>query len=162
MIETEDYWIVDNKFIFKPNFNELIDKYFELISNYNELIFFNYTDINICIEINNLYCFKYNDNISKFNQKIKLPENLTYLTFGRDFNQKVELPLGIKYLKLENDTMHNLDYLPDGIEVLELGKYLNNDSLCNLPNSLKIIKLNKNYNGNIKCLPTNTKIEYYE
>jgi hypothetical protein len=55
MIETEDYWIQDNKFIFKPEFNEPIDKYYDLISNYNTLIFSNYNDVNICIKTNNLY-----------------------------------------------------------------------------------------------------------
>jgi hypothetical protein len=97
-----------------------------------------------------------------FNQEVHLPENLTHLTFGYNFNQKVELPLGIKYLRLENDKVHNLDYLPEGIEVLELGKYFNDDTLCNLPNSLKVIKLYKKCECNLKCLPTNTEIEYYE
>jgi len=96
-----------------------------------------------------------------FNQKVELPENLTHLTFGCDFNQKVELPFSIKYLNVENDKAHNLDYLPEGIEELELGIYFNNDTLCNLPNSLKIIKLYHSYRGNLKCLPKNTKIEYY-
>ena len=42
MIYKKDYWILDNKFIFKPEFNEKIDKYYDLISNYNTLIFSNY------------------------------------------------------------------------------------------------------------------------
>jgi len=97
-----------------------------------------------------------------FNQKVELPENLTHLTFGKRFNQKVVLPFTIRYLKLQNDKVHNLDYLPEGIEELVLGHYFNDyDTLCNLPNSLKIIKLYKGYNGNLKCLPKNTKIEYY-
>ena len=75
-----------------------------------------------------------------FNQKVDLPSNLTHLTFGSDFNQKVELPFDIKYLKLENDESHNLDYLPEGIEEIELGEYFQDETLCNLPNSLKVQK----------------------
>jgi hypothetical protein len=97
-----------------------------------------------------------------FNQKVELPENLTHLTFGDCFNQKVDLPLNLKYLKLENDKAHNLDYLPEGIEELVLGYSFNDNTLCNLPNSLKVIKLSKEYNGNLKCLPSNTKIECYK
>jgi hypothetical protein len=102
------------------------------------------------------------DVYSKFNQEVELPKNLTHLTFGQNFNQKVELPTNLTHLKLFNDKAHNLDYLPEGIEELELGKYFNDDTLCNLPNSLKVIKLYKNCKCNLKCLPTNTKIKYYE
>ena len=93
---------------------------------------------------------------------MELPKNPTHLTFCSKFNQKVELPFDIKYLKLENDKSHNLDYLPEGIEVLELGEYFKDDTLCNLPNSLKLIKLHEICECNLKCLPVNTKIEYYE
>jgi hypothetical protein len=97
-----------------------------------------------------------------FNQEVHLPENLTHLTFGENFNQKVELPLGIKYLKLENDEDYNLDYLPEGIEELDLGEYFQDDTLYNLPNSLKVIRLHNKCVCNLKCLPSNTKIEYYK
>ena len=97
-----------------------------------------------------------------FNQKVELSENLTHLTFGCKFNQKVELPFTMRYLELHNDKAHNLDYLSEGIEKLVLGRNFNDDTLCNLPNSLKIIKLYKGHNCNLKCLPKNIKIEYYE
>ncbi len=47
MIETEDYWISnDNKFIFKPNFNKNISTiYYDLIYNYNKLIFSDYNKL---------------------------------------------------------------------------------------------------------------------
>jgi phage anti-repressor protein len=83
--ETSDYWIYENKFIFKPEFNNQIDEYYELISNYDELIFSNYDDLNILLETKN----NYNENIyenyieSKFNQPIDLLKvNLTQITFG--------------------------------------------------------------------------------
>ena len=88
MLETSDYWIQDNKFIFKPEFNSSIQVYIDLISQSNELIFSNYDDINICIKTNNNYDYNYRKNYqrSKFNQKIKLPEKLLNLTFGHYFN----------------------------------------------------------------------------
>ena len=55
MLETKNYWILDNKFIFKPKFNSSIDTYYNLISNCDELIFSNYDDINSCIETNNCH-----------------------------------------------------------------------------------------------------------
>ena len=33
------YWFKDNKLIFKPNFDEELDDYYGLISQYDELIF---------------------------------------------------------------------------------------------------------------------------
>ena len=36
------YWIYEDKFIFKPEFNEPIDKYVNTIKNYSQLIFSNY------------------------------------------------------------------------------------------------------------------------
>jgi len=42
-----------------------------------------------------------------------------------------------------------------------LGRHF--DSLLdNLPNSLLVIKLYKNYNGSLKCIHPNTKVEYYK
>ena len=43
----EDYWIYEDKFIFKPHFNKPIDKYVGVIKNYSQLIFSDYDDINI-------------------------------------------------------------------------------------------------------------------
>ena len=31
-----DYWIYEDKFIFKPDFNEPIDKYIDIIKNYSD------------------------------------------------------------------------------------------------------------------------------
>jgi len=76
-IETLDYWIYDNDIIeFKAEFNELLDKYYDIISQYNKLKFSNYTD---------LITFRY----SMFNKPINnLPNNIIHLTFGWKFNQQ--------------------------------------------------------------------------
>ena len=79
MIETSDYWILNDKFIFGPEFDSSIQAYINLISQSNELIFSNYDDVNICINTNNNYDSYYDSNYgknyqeSKFNQKIELP-----------------------------------------------------------------------------------------
>ena len=92
-METKDYWIYKNKIIFKPNFNDKLDNYIDIISNYDELIFSNYDDFNITIETNNKYYEKYNENYksSKFNQQVTIPENVTHLTFGIWFNQQITI-----------------------------------------------------------------------
>ncbi len=65
MIETEDYWIYENKFIFKPDFNKSIDIYKDIICNCCELIFSNYNHYNITIETNNNYVQYYIDDYEK-------------------------------------------------------------------------------------------------
>ncbi len=64
------------------------------------LIFSNYDDVDICIEPNNLYDIQYSNNYkcSKFNQKILLQVNLTYLTFGDKFNQPIKLYNSLTHL----------------------------------------------------------------
>jgi hypothetical protein len=44
-----NYWIYEDKFIFKVNFNEVINNYIEIIKDYKILIFSNYKDLKICI-----------------------------------------------------------------------------------------------------------------
>ena len=38
-----NYWIYEDKFIFKPNFNEVINNYIVIIKDYKILIFSNYS-----------------------------------------------------------------------------------------------------------------------
>jgi len=53
------YWIVDDVIIFKPKFNESLDKYSNIISNYRILIFSNYYDPHQALKNDNRY--KYTD-----------------------------------------------------------------------------------------------------
>jgi hypothetical protein len=50
-----NYWIYEDIFCFKSNFNEVINDYVEIIKDYKSLIFSNYTDFKICIRTNNLF-----------------------------------------------------------------------------------------------------------
>jgi uncharacterized protein YihD (DUF1040 family) len=171
MIETEDYWIIENKFVFKPQFNESIDKYYNLIDKYDVLIFSNYDDANICIERNNLHCeqyyFKYF--YSKFNQVIKLHANLTNLNFNHHFNQFVELPDTLIHLSFgwhfnqPIELVDNLTHLtfgnnfnqevklPLNLTHLTFGYYFNQK--VNIPSKLKYLKLDMNDLYLIENLP---------
>ena len=68
----ENFWVKDNQIIFKPDFNEPINKYQREISNCNGLIFGNYDKLEIILETNNKFKTEYYRNYkeSKFNQKI--------------------------------------------------------------------------------------------
>ena len=91
----ENYWIYEDSFIFKPEFNEPIDGYIQVIKNYNKLIFSNYNDLEICIRTNNKYFDKYYNNYIKltFNKSLANSfdnlTSLTCLTFGHTFNQSL-------------------------------------------------------------------------
>ena len=93
------YWIVDDKLIFKPEFNEELDNYYDVISQYNTLIFSNYNYPLIAIKTNNKYNHEYRNNYkySNFNKKIELDENITHLSlsFGFGFNQPLKLTSNI-------------------------------------------------------------------
>lgn len=74
MIETTDYWISNETFIFKSCFNSSINIYNDILSNYNKLIFSNCDDLNIYFKTNNNYGEIYRKLISttKYNFWIKI------------------------------------------------------------------------------------------
>lgn len=182
MITTENYWIFDKKFVFKPGFNEiLIDEYYEVMTNCDTLVFANYLNPYVSIETNNQYLNKHHDKWigSKFNQSFNLPHNitnlilgehfnqyinlhsnLTHLTLGISFEQQIELPSSIKYLNLNSNT-NLINYLPSSVEILELGDHFDIE-LLNLPNSIKKIIFNERncYSHYLNCLPQS--VEYIE
>jgi hypothetical protein len=127
MIKTHEYWLIENKIIFKPKFNSSLDIYDNLLCKCNELIFSNYHDLQICIETSNKFFDKYDANYSgskfnqianlpskiisltfgdSFNQQVNLPSNLTHVTFGDDFNQSVNLPLNLTHMKPQNISIY--------------------------------------------------------
>src|SRR3989338_6154296 len=173
-METKDYWIYENKVIFKPNFKDKLDDYIDIISKYNELIFSNYDDYNIIFKTNNKYYNEYRENYepSQFNQQIKIPQNVTHLTFGGHFNQQVIIPENIthltfghnfnqqiiipnnKYLKINCNNIDIIENLPNSVEEIEFGEYFNLE-LQNLPNSIKKISFyyDSKYDKELNCLP---------
>ena len=174
-METKDYWIYENKIIFKPNFNNKLDNYLDIISKCDELIFSNYDDYNITIKTNNECCIKYYKNYkySNFNQQVIIPENVTHLTFGYMFNQRVTIPKNVTHLvfgiRFNQQVIipENLTHLAFGwnfnqpINLLNV-KYLNlncnNINLIeNLPNSIEEIELGNNFNLELLNLPNSIK-----
>ena len=181
MIETDNYWIVDKKFTFKPHFDDLIDEYMHLIEQCNELIFSDYYDIgnkhyktsnfNQIITLpNSLTHLTFGGN---FNQIITLPNSLTHLTFGYDFNQIITLPNSLTHLTF-GIKFNQIITLPNTLTHLTFGmcfkqsmnlsniEYLkldcNNTHLIeNLPNSLVELELNYNLNLELNNLPSNLK-----
>ena len=47
------YWIIDDKLIFKPKFDEELEEYYNVIGQYNTLIFSNYDNPEITIKTDN-------------------------------------------------------------------------------------------------------------
>ena len=189
MKETSDFWIVNDKFIFKPRFNNDIESYLELISKCNTLIF---SDYEVYYVYTNVTCHNYYHNNSCFNRKISIPNNIKILIFGHSFNKQIKLPkllthltLGFNFnqiiklpkslthltfcgnynkminiphtiycLKLNYNNTHIIDYLPFGIEQIELYHHFDLP-LDNLPSSIKSIIFNSSnkYNRELNCLP---------
>ena len=87
-MEDLPYWIINDTIIFKPEFNEPIDGFIQVISKYNKLIFSNYDDPYITMETNNTHCENYTSNFkkSKFNKRI---DNI----YETDIRTNAEYPL---------------------------------------------------------------------
>jgi hypothetical protein len=70
----EKYWIYQDYWIFKPDFNESLDKYIGIIkkSNCVRLIFSNYSSPEICVQTNNKFECEYYHNYkrSKFSHPL--------------------------------------------------------------------------------------------
>jgi hypothetical protein len=148
MIETDDYWICENRFIFKYKFNEKLDKYYDLIKLYDTLIFSNYTDVNICIKTNNFYDKEYHNIyfFSRFNQKIILPENLTHITFSYHFNQELILPYTLTQLTF-GESFNQVVELPESLTHLTFGFYFNR--VVKLPESLTHLTFGYDFNQKV-------------
>ena len=120
-MEYYKYWIYEDYFIFKPEFNDELNIYQNQLVNYKKLIFSNYDDYKICIETNNEFENKYiyNYKVSKFNQSLansldKLI-NLQQLTLSHGFKQKSEIPFNVHILNLNCDNQYFIDNLPNSI-----------------------------------------------
>jgi hypothetical protein len=178
MIETNDYWIIEDQFIFKPHFDSSIDVYKNIISKYNKLVFSNYNDVDICIKRNNKYDSIYSNNFigSKFNQIIDLPPNLTHITFGRNFNQLIDLPPNLVYINFGDNFNQkvvlplNLVYinfgygfnqkvdLPQNLTHLTFGFYFNQK--VDLPQNLVHINFGKKFNQKVNLPPNLVHINF--
>ena len=92
MTETNEYWISDDKFIFKPDFNKPLGGYLHIIANYNHLIFSNYNDLEIMIKTNNHNDSKHNKTPSiKKLTKSSFFNRLTNCLYPQSINEKIRL-----------------------------------------------------------------------
>lgn len=182
IMETRFYWVSDNKFIFKSNFNSDIDIYIGIISKYNSLIFANYNNLEILLKYDNKYsvksdkfyvgsnfnkCITLPDNLTSvtfgcsFNQLINLPPELTHLTFGFKFNQHINLPPNLTHLTFGYHFNQPLN-LPNYITHLTFGHYFNHP--LNLPLNLTHLTFGDEFNQllnlpNIKYLSINDNFQ---
>ena len=101
-MEDLPYWIYEEKLIFKPEFNQELKSYYELILQHNTLIFSNYEESEITIKTKNKYERKYKKfyKDSLFNKEIKLTNNLKSLTLEEVFDQPLKLNKGLESLTL--------------------------------------------------------------
>lgn len=148
MIETDNYWISDNKFIFKPSFNGSIHDYMEFISEYKELIFSDYEDIN---NTNMRFDFCIYTICSIFNKIIRvLPLNLTDIKFGRNFNQPIILPHGLTCVTF-GDKFDQPVNLPHDLTCVTFGDEFNQP--VNLPPNLTRVIFGRKYSHTINLPP---------
>lgn len=139
----KDYWIKDDKIIFKPKFNKSVDNFSNIVSNYKVLIFSNYSDHISCCECDNAYENDYDifHEHSLFNKQIdNLPSCLIKIDTGGLFNKKINtLPSSIIKLTY-NGTKYEMN---------------------NLPNSITFLRINSFYRNKIKKMSIKTKIFIY-
>ena len=187
---THNYWIVDDCLIFKPEFNDKLDEYYNVINKYNKIMFSNYNDPLIAIKTNNEWNREYLNNYieSDFNQKIDLSNNinlthltfgcwfnqeidfsnninLTYLTFGWDFNQKIDLSNNINLTHLTFGKWFNQEInIPLNVKNINMNNCSNQYIIDNLHNNIEELIIYKS-NLNLDNLPNSIKkiyIKYYE
>ena len=70
----EKYWIYHDYFIFKPEFDNPLDEYIEIIkeNNITKLFFSDFNNLKICIQTNNCNSLDYNWYFIKSNFNIPL------------------------------------------------------------------------------------------
>lgn len=82
-----NYWIYEDYFIFKPEFNGLIDDYKDIIKNYFKLIFSNYDNLEIPLNIKILTM-----DCNNFNLELNdLPSSIRVIKFDKNSNYNKEL-----------------------------------------------------------------------
>jgi hypothetical protein len=173
MNNTDEYWTYLDTIVFKPDFNEPLENYYDILSQYNKIIISEISDLvigedydqlknfirivtNMIFDKNSDKCDYYEFNHkrvrSKFNQSItKLPNNITHLIFGfySDYNKSIILPPNITHLIL--GIMYNQPIkIPEKLTHLVLDHYF--DQPIELPNTLthlilgSVPSFNKNRN----------------
>lgn len=156
MINTVNYWIHNNSLIFKPHFNEPLENFYQVVTDYETLIFANYNELNVINCIDNVYDAEVVDYIktSKFNYPItKLHNNLKKLSLGFNYNKCISLNDGIKIV-IFGDSFNCPVKLVETIEELYFGESFNQPIVFNY--GLKKLTLGYSFNQSID-LPSSIK-----
>lgn len=155
----KEYWIIDDKLIFKPEFNKELYSYYDVISQHNTLIFSNYDNPEMAIKTNNKNTNDYRKKYkySKFNKKIKLTGKVIYLSFSDCFNQKIELTNNITYLNF-GDCFNQKIKLTKNITYLSFGCNFNKELI--LAKKIKYLSFGKRFNKKIKLTNNITYLSF--
>jgi hypothetical protein len=158
-----NYWVMSEWLIFKPDFNVELDKYYNLINMNEKIMFSDYSVPFIAVKNNNNYNYYSNSYFKSnyFNQKIDLSNNinLTHLTFGCNFNQEIDLSNNINLTHLTFGFYFNKEIiLSNNINLthLTLGEYFNQE--IDLSNNINLthLTLGNKFNKEI-FIPLNLK-----
>jgi hypothetical protein len=139
-----NYWIVDEWLIFKPDFNDELDDYYNIINKYKKVMFSNYVEPLIAIKTNNIYAGGNKYVRNNFNQKIDLSNNinLTHLTFEWNFNKEIDLSnnINLTHLTFEWNFNKEID-LSNNINLRHLSfkKYFNQE--FSIPLNIKSLNI---------------------
>ena len=166
-METEDYWIYENKIIFRYNYNGDISQYYHIIDKYSEILFTNYDNIYKIINEHNMhygefpvkyimpYCSEFNqpiiisENITRitfgdrFNKIVSIHKNVTHLTFGNNFNQKIIIPQNVTHLTFGNDFNQKI-IIPQNVTHLTFGRKFNQQVI--IPDNVTHLTFYENFN----------------
>ena len=157
--ETNDYWIVDNKIIFKLNFNNNLDKYDELFNIYNDVIFSDNNNLSSLFTRKEFIDCKG----SQFNQKISLNNNIKNLMLGKKFD---ELIISNKKLsQLTHLTIGCINIYTNGAESffnqpLDLNENLTHLTFCYYSNFNKPLELNEKLTHLVLGLKFNQQLKF--
>jgi len=155
-----DYITKEDTIIFSPKFNKIIND--KLLLNYKKVIFSDYELTYILFD--NYEKFDYENSgyewcwdKSQFNQKINLPLNLTYITFGLSFNQKIELPQNLTHLTFGEWFNQEVD-LPPNLTHLTFGRYFNQK--VDLPPNLTHLTFGRYFNQKVNLSSNLTHLTF--
>lgn len=144
--ECDDYYLIENKLIFKYTFNKPLSDYYDIIKkkNIESIYFSNYNNYQSCIDNFNEHTNISERNYTKsvFNKDIvNLPYGVVNLFLGHSFKSKlVNLPSSIKIINCENNFCGDVNDLPNSISCLILGMGFNK-CLYNLPEKINCLCL---------------------
>lgn len=156
IVNEKNYWIWNDIFVFKPEFNSNLEKYVNLISKYDKIIFSEFSSFDDTKKmyeesfLNKIIIYNYHDmNASLFNENIDiLPNNIKYLILGYDFNQQIKkLPNDLEILIFSYSFNNKIFSFPQKIQKLYFGNKFNQDIV--VPSTLKYLFLGYDFNKKI-------------